>query len=79
MTFDEILAQKAGEMEDVIKRFLPDAKGYQKTVLEAMNYAVNAGGKRLRPMLMAETASLFGGARSQLLEPFMAAIEMIHT
>ena len=44
-----------------------------------MNYAVNAGGKRLRPMLMSECAALFGGAPKKLLEPFMAAIEMIHT
>lgn len=79
MTFDELLTKKAGETEDVVKKYLPDIKGYQKTIFEAMNYAVNAGGKRLRPMLMAETARLFGGVRPQLLEPFMAAIEMIHT
>ena len=45
---------------------------------EAMNYSVNVGGKRLRPMLMAETYRLFGGTDS-VIEPFMAAIEMIHT
>ena len=43
-----------------------------------MNYSVLAGGKRLRPMLMQETYRLFGG-RSEVIEPFMAAIEMIHT
>ena len=46
--------------------------------MEAMNYSVNVGGKRLRPMLMAETYRLFGGA-DKAIEPFMAAIEMIHT
>ena len=61
MTFDELLAKKAGDAEYVIKKYLPNINGYQKTIFEAMNYAVNAGGKRLRPMLMAETASLFGG------------------
>ena len=54
-------------------------KGLQKTVLSAMNYSVKAGGKRLRPMLMAETYEMFGGADSSVIEPFMAAIEMIHT
>lgn len=44
-----------------------------------MNYSVKAGGKRLRPMLMAETYEMFGGADSSVIEPFMAAIEMIHT
>ena len=37
-----------------------------------------AGGKRLRPMLMQETYKLFGG-KGKEIEPFMAAIEMIHT
>ena len=58
--------------------FLPKEEGYQKTVLEAMNYIVSAGGKRLRPMLMLETYRMFGGT-SKVIEPFMAAIEMIHT
>ena len=47
-------------------------------IMEAMNYSILAGGKRLRPMLMSETYRLFGG-RSEVIEPFMAAIEMIHT
>ena len=46
--------------------------------MEAMNYSILAGGKRLRPMLMLETYRLFGG-KSKVIEPFMAAIEMIHT
>ena len=65
-------------IEAVIRRYLPREEGYQKTVIEAMNYSVLAGGKRLRPMLMQETYRLFGG-RSEVIEPFMAAIEMIHT
>lgn len=43
-----------------------------------MNYSVRAGGKRLRPILMEETYHMFGGS-SAVIEPFMAAIEMIHT
>ena len=43
-----------------------------------MNYSFTAGGKRLRPMLMLETYRMFGG-KSEIIEPFMAAIEMIHT
>ena len=47
-------------------------------MIEAMNYSFLAGGKRLRPMLMLETYRLFGG-KGKVIEPFMAAIEMIHT
>ena len=65
-------------VEEIIKNYLPGEEGYQKTVIEAMNYSVLAGGKRLRPMLMQETYRLFGG-KSAVIEPFMAAMEMIHT
>lgn len=66
------------KVEQIVTSFLPKEEGYQKTVLEAMNYSVSAGGKRLRPMLMLETYRMFGGT-SKVIEPFMAAIEMIHT
>lgn len=76
--FEERQAKEAAEIEEIIKRYLPEERGYQKTVLEAINYSVLAGGKRLRPMLMRETYRLFGGD-GKVIEPFMAAIEMIHT
>ncbi len=79
MNFSQKLQDKTAEMEDILKRFLPKEEGCQKTVLEAMNYSLMAGGKRLRPMLMLETYHLFGGQDRALIEPFMAAIEMIHT
>ncbi len=77
-TFQAVLQEKTVAIEEMIKEFLPEEKGYQKTVLEAMNYSVVAGGKRLRPMLMQETYRMFGG-EGKIVEPFMAAIEMIHT
>lgn len=66
------------EAERIIGAYLPEEKGYQKTVMEAMNYSFLAGGKRLRPVLMLETYRLCGGTGA-VVEPFMAAIEMIHT
>ena len=56
---------------------MPKETGYQKTVLEAMNYSVMAGGKRLRPMFMEECFKMFGG-EGEIIYPFMAALEMIH-
>jgi geranylgeranyl diphosphate synthase type II len=78
MSFDNILNEKVKETETVIRSYLPKEEGYAKTVMEAMNYSVNAGGKRLRPILMLETYRLFGG-KDKVIEPFMASIEMIHT
>ena len=78
MNFKEELQKRTGEIDELLKAWLPEETGFQKTVLEAMNYSVLAGGKRLRPMLMQETFRMFGG-EGRLIEPFMAAIEMIHT
>jgi geranylgeranyl diphosphate synthase type II len=78
MEMHDLLKQRTSEVETVIEQYLPEEKGYQKTIFEASNYSVRAGGKRLRPMLMQETYRLFGGTGREI-EPFMAAIEMIHT
>lgn len=69
---------RAEEVNTIIDRFLPQEEGYQKTIFKAMNYSLRAGGKRLRPMLMQEVYRIFGGD-GPVIEPFMAAIEMIHT
>lgn len=79
MEFKNELEQRVEVIEKTIRTFLPKEEGYQKTVIEAMNYSVLVGGKRLRPLLMSETYRLFGGNDPDLLNPFMAAIEMIHT
>ncbi len=72
------IQKRTEEIDSIIEQYLPVEEGYQKRVMEAMNYSILAGGKRLRPMLMLETYRLFGG-KSKVIEPFMAAIEMIHT
>ena len=77
MSFEETLAGRVEEAEEILKRYLPEEAGYQKTVLEAMNYSTLAGGKRLRPILMKESYALFGG-KGRIVEPFMAALELIH-
>ncbi|MDE6845380.1 MAG: polyprenyl synthetase family protein [Lachnospiraceae bacterium] len=59
MNFKEELEHKAKQIETMLGIYLPTEEGYQKVVLQAMNYSIMAGGKRLRPMLMAESAALF--------------------
>ena len=46
MNFNVLLQDKVNEVDDIVKSFLPEEKGYQQTVLKAMNYSVLAGGKR---------------------------------
>ena len=76
MSFKEELRTKTEEIEKLLTTYLPQETGFQKTVLEAVNYSVLAGGKRLRPLLMKETYQMFGG-EGKVVEPFMAAMEMI--
>lgn len=76
--FKSELRKKTEETERIVYSFMPSVEGYQKDIIEAMNYSLTAGGKRLRPLLLQETAGLFG-YRGEEVKPFMAAIEMIHT
>ena len=79
--FNARLSEKAAHIEDVLKDFLPTEEGYAKTVIEAMNYSLLVGGKRLRPMMILEAYRLFAGENADegVVRPFMAAMEMIHT
>lgn len=77
-TFKEELKKAVAETEAVVYSYLPEEEGHQKTIFQAMNYSVKAGGKKLRPLLMRETFRMLGGEGTDV-EPFMAAIEMIHT
>lgn len=78
MNFEAERAQKISGIETILKKYLPEVSGYQQIIMQAMEYSLMAGGKRLRPMLMHETYTMFGG-QDKIIEPFMAAIEMIHT
>ena len=77
MSFKETLLVKTEYAEKVLASYLPKEEGYQRVVLEAMNYSATVGGKRIRPILMKECYELFGGMGNKV-EPFMAALERIH-
>ena len=78
MNFKNELKIRTDHAEQVIRKYLPEETGFAKTMAKAMNYSMLAGGKRLRPVFIGETYRLFGG-QGELCEPFMAAMEMIHT
>lgn len=78
MNFKEQREEKKSQIEQMLETYLPKEEGFAAELAQAMNYSMRAGGKRLRPMLMLETCRMFGGDTG-IVEPFAAAIEMIHT
>ena len=84
--FSVQMKEKVSTIEQILVSYLPEQTGYQKIIMDAMEYSLMAGGKRLRPLLMMETYRLFADVKgigkedtSKVLHPFMAALEMIHT
>lgn len=77
--FNRLQQEKKEYIEKVLNFFLPFGDEPQSKIYEAMNYSVLAGGKRLRPILMLAAFEMFEGNEKEILEPFLAAIEMIHT
>ena len=78
MEFEKELKDRVAAIEDILTEYMPQEEALQKTVIDAMKYTMAAGGKRIRPLLMQSVYQLFGGI-GKVIEPFMAAIEMIHT
>lgn len=77
--FQQERENKLRQIEEILQKALPQEVSHQKTIQDAMEYSLMAGGKRLRPMLLMESYYLFGGSDLASVSPFMAAIEMIHT
>ena len=78
VNFQDELTKRTDEIEKGIREFLPKEEGFAKSMAQAMNYSMLAGGKRLRPLLMQETYRLFG-RKEKVIWPFMTGMEMIHT
>lgn len=77
----QLLQQDGKKVEAALQELLPDdaISALQRTsVVEAMRYSLEAGGKRIRPVLVLEFCKMFGGTEEQAM-PAAAAIEMIHT
>lgn len=78
--WNEEMKLHVDEVEEILAEFLPEQKGvYYERVIDAMRYSFYAGGKRLRPMMMLESFRMFGGKDENIVKPYMAALEMIHT
>lgn len=78
LEFKNVLKEKSNYIDDLLKKYMPKEEGHQKIIMEAMNYSLKAGGKRLRPILTLEACKIVGGDEKECI-PFAIAIEMIHT
>lgn len=86
MDFNEELSLKQAEINNTLSNFLPDEEGLQSVIFEAMNYSIEVGGKRIRPILLREFYGIYSKKNNPDVEPdyerigpFISAIEMIHT
>jgi len=78
MDFKSELLQRKSIIDNVLIEYFKDKSCFQKTIIEAMEYSIKAGGKRLRPILLMEVCQMIGSNIEDAL-PFACAIEMIHT
>lgn len=78
MDFEKALKERKKQVEHVLYSYFENPPSHQKTVFQAMEYSIRAGGKRLRPVLALEACRLFCGSEMPAME-YACAIEMIHT
>ena len=64
--------------EQALTPMLQSLGAIPERLLEAMRYSLEAGGKRLRPVMLLAACDMAGGDMETAL-PFACAIEMIHT
>jgi geranylgeranyl diphosphate synthase type II len=72
------MADRAQAVDQALDRFLPRESAPPASLHKAMRYSVFAGGKRLRPVLVAAGAEAVGGTLEAVM-PAACAVEMIHT
>lgn len=77
MSVKQRLMERAGHVETFLSQCMKD-RGIPDPLLEAMEYSLLAGGKRLRPVLLLSWCSMLGG-NAEAAMPFAASLECIHT
>ena len=77
MSFEARLEEKKALIDEYMKNILPKNETAGE-IVRAMDYSVNAGGKRIRPVIAIACAEALEGSAEAVL-PYAAALEMIHT
>jgi geranylgeranyl diphosphate synthase type II len=81
----EYVGVRRARIDEALKQFLPTPPDYPRSVYEAMRYSLDAGGKRLRPILTLAAAETVAGTSASaeavidLALPAACAVELIHT
>lgn len=78
LSFEQYLQNTANEVTAALQEALPVHWDVPKSLREAMQYSLMAGGKRLRPLLVVAAAEALGAQRSAAM-PVACAVEMVHT
>ena len=76
--FDTHLKKYTSFVEKGLKAEIKKIKNAPQIIIDAMAYSLEAGGKRLRPVLTLATAEIFGADKKDIL-PAACAVEMLHT
>ena len=76
--FETYLKNRAAFVEKGLKAEIKKIKNAPQIIIDAMAYSLEAGGKRLRPILTLATAEVFGADKKDIL-PAACAVEMLHT
>jgi geranylgeranyl diphosphate synthase type II len=72
------LEARRAAVDEALDRVLPPEMALPPSLHRAMRYSVQAGGKRLRPILVIAGAEAVGGTADQVMET-ACAMELIHT
>ena len=78
MKFENYLKTRASFIEKGLAAELKKIKNAPQIIIDAMAYSLQAGGKRLRPVLTLTVAEIFGANKKDIL-PAACAVEMLHT
>jgi geranylgeranyl diphosphate synthase type II len=78
LNFDAYLKERAKLVEKNLTKYISKIKNSPKILTDAMDYSLQAGGKRVRPILVMATAEAFGKKAADVL-PAACAVEMLHT
>ena len=79
MTYRERYDSYLAALEPALKACFGKERGFEfDGLLDAMDYSLTAGGKRIRPVLVLEFSRLLGGNMEDAL-PVACAVEMLHT
>jgi geranylgeranyl diphosphate synthase type II len=78
MNFKKYLARSRSAIDSALDRFLPKEDREPKVLHRAMRYSVFSGGKRIRPVIVIESARACGASQKDAMAA-ACAVELVHT